>query len=450
MRLWHKVTPHRRGAILPLVALSLVGIMGLMVLAIDVGSLQLQRRMAQTAADAGATAGAHEIYRQQPDDSVPASVHSETTRNGFTHGANNVTVTVHHGPDSGPHAGDDQYVEVRISRPITTFFGAILGRSSVTIDVRSVAGIVSPAENCIYTLDPDDTKALNVSGATTRLNADCGLQVNSNHPGNAVLVESGATLEANSLAVVGAIDQSGGTIILDPGPASTGVPPAVDPLAYLQMPYFDPNQCDYPSTKVDSYSVITTLNPGIYCSTGDPAIEITSNGTVLLNPGLYILRGGGLKQSGGLLAGTGVTFINTNARDADGGASKFGKFEMGSGSWAGGSVGAWLGSRYAAVGSLSAMTTGNLKGILVYQDPAAGLAGVVYENVIASNSVAAFVGTLYFPTQPIELGASGSTTTIDGGVVAATVKITSGSVVNVDMTTGLTGEPLIKRVTIVE
>src|SRR5688500_19255594 len=112
------------------------------------------------------------------------------------------------------------------------------------------------------------------------------------------------------------------------------------------MTAFVLDRCDYTGTKIDTYGVTTVLNPGIYCG----GIEITSNGSAFLNPGLYILRGGGLKMGGGTITGTGVTFVNTNARAVDGGADKFGKFEMGSASHA----------------TLSAMTTGDLAGILFF------------------------------------------------------------------------------------
>ena len=48
---------YRRGAILPLVAMSIVGLMGLMALAVEAGSLHRERRTAQTAADAGHARG---------------------------------------------------------------------------------------------------------------------------------------------------------------------------------------------------------------------------------------------------------------------------------------------------------------------------------------------------------------------------------------------------------
>src|SRR5687768_1855941 len=120
---------HKRGAILPLVAMSIIGLMGLMALAVEAGSLHRERRTAQTAADAAATSGAYEIYREFPD-SVDAAVYLESSRNGFTDGVNGVVVDPRYLPTTGPHAGDSQFVEVVISRTVSTFFGALLGRST--------------------------------------------------------------------------------------------------------------------------------------------------------------------------------------------------------------------------------------------------------------------------------------------------------------------------------
>jgi len=420
------VMPPRRGAMLPLMAVSLAGVMGAMALAIDAGSLHQQRRVAQTAADAGALAGASEMYRGRAD-LVTSSARAESARNRFTHGASGVTVTVNRGPATGYYAGNSNFVEVIVTRAVPMYFGSLIGRSSASISMRAVAGISTPSDNCLYSLHNNAEKAINVSGATSSLTADCGVVANSSNT-KAVLIESNGTLRVDDLAVTGGIDQSGGNIIAT-GSIQTAVPRSPDPLAYLQMPYFDPQFCNYTNTKVDSYGVTTVLSPGNYCG----GIEITSNGTAALLPGLYVLLGGGLKMGGGLITGTGVTFINTNAPTAMGGADKFQKFEMGSASRA----------------VLSAMTTGTLAGILFYQDPLAGKPGDVYENVIASGSNSLLTGTLYFPTQPIELGASGSTTTINGGVVATMIKVSSGSTVTINGPGGVTDSPF-KRVSLVE
>jgi uncharacterized membrane protein len=85
----------KTGAVLPMVAITMIAFMGALAIAIDGGSIQRQRRLAQNAADAGALAGAWEIYRNHNTDSaVFANALQETARNGFTNGVDGVVVTV--------------------------------------------------------------------------------------------------------------------------------------------------------------------------------------------------------------------------------------------------------------------------------------------------------------------------------------------------------------------
>ena len=89
-----------RGTVLPLVALSMVALTGMMGLGLDVGSLYRHRRNMQTAADAGALAGAAEIYRMKPT-LVGSSARTATAANRFTNGVEDVAVSVNHPPASG-------------------------------------------------------------------------------------------------------------------------------------------------------------------------------------------------------------------------------------------------------------------------------------------------------------------------------------------------------------
>src|ERR1700722_19684781 len=90
-------------------AVGLVVLMGFAGLGIDMGMLRYQKRLQQTAADAGAIAGANNLAF--PSLGITAGAQGASAGNGFTDGANNVTVTVHNGPTSGPHNGDNKYVE---------------------------------------------------------------------------------------------------------------------------------------------------------------------------------------------------------------------------------------------------------------------------------------------------------------------------------------------------
>jgi len=170
--------------------------------------------------------------------------------------------------------------------------------------------------------------------------------------------------------------------------------------------------------------------PGSYCG----GIKI-GGGTITFSPGLYFLRGGGLDigGSGTIVNGTGVTFVNTNAPAIDGGANKFNIFNFQSG----------------AIVTLSAMTTGTLSGVLLYQDPAAGQAGHAYTNSFKSGNGSILSGSIYLPTQSLAIQYAGSLT-INGGIVARSLLAQSSGTLNLTGISGGTGYFALRRSSIVQ
>ena len=157
------ITRERRGAMLVFVAVAMVTLLGFLAMTLDIGAGNRQRRIAQTAADAGALGGGTEIYRRMSgtplsDDSVFASAINEAVRNGFP----SDDVTVNYPPASGPHTGDNAYVEVIINRTIPTIFGSIFNFASLNAGARAVAGVGSYALNCLVSLDPSGPRAIEV------------------------------------------------------------------------------------------------------------------------------------------------------------------------------------------------------------------------------------------------------------------------------------------------
>jgi hypothetical protein len=168
--------------------------------------------------------------------------------------------------------------------------------------------------------------------------------------------------------------------------------------------------CGYSKTKINSD---TTLSAGVYCD----GISISGGAAVHFNPGTYILLGGGIKiTGGGSLTGTGVTLFNT------GNASySYGGFDI---------------SGSTAI-NLSAPTTGNLAGILFFQDPAVGAAG---GSKINGDSTSIINGALYFPTTSLDFsgGAAGQYTIL----IADTISITGNSNVKSDYSSLPGGSPV--------
>src|SRR5258706_8373583 len=126
----------RRGAVLPLIAVTLVGVMGLVALAVDGGSIQRQRRMAQNAADAGALAGAQEILRAHTQAVAFAVADTAARRNGFVDGVNGAHVIVSQ-PASPDYYTGSSYVKVVVEDTVKTIFAGILKRSFVVVKARA-------------------------------------------------------------------------------------------------------------------------------------------------------------------------------------------------------------------------------------------------------------------------------------------------------------------------
>jgi Putative Flp pilus-assembly TadE/G-like len=406
----------RRGAlgqVLVLVAIAIVVLMAFPALAIDVGQFWSVRRHMQTAADAGAIAGAIAL-RLNRNPTVAAD--NVTSTNGFTDGSQGITVAVNNPPTSGQYAGDSTYVEVVVSQPQPTFFMRVLGYDTVTVSARSVASSVNgPA--CVYALDPTDSGSLTVGGSST-VTLSCGAIVDSNNA-TALNSNGGATMTATNIGVVGGYSGSGFT----PTPV-TGLAPAPDPLSYLQPPTVGACDCTNlhvgtsggkASCALQDPSNPNNLYPGVYCG----GIQISGNNPVHFNPGVYILDGGGMKitATNANLSGTEVMFYNTGTASSYGGISLSGSNTV----------------------NLSAPTSGPYEGILFFQDRSipVGDAG----STITGSSGSTFDGAIYFPTTAVTYAGSSSSNgyTI---VVGYTVSISGNAVLGDNYSMNQDGSPI--------
>ncbi len=405
-----KVEP-RRGAMLVFVAIAMVVLFSVLALTLNAGAASRQRRHAQTAADAGAIGGASEIFRAKYD-SVTSASFAEAVRNGFPAD----DVTVNYPPASGTYVGNTKYVEVLVNRQMPTIFGSIFNSAYMNVSARGVAGVSATSFSCVYALDQSGSQALDIDG---RLITNCGITVNSSSS-SAIDIKSGARLTGSSVAVTGGVT-GGGTIT---PAAKTGVAPAPNPLSSIQMPTV--GACTY-AAKLN-VSGTQTLNPGVYC--GGIEVSLAAN-KAILNPGTYIIAGGGLTVTrGAQIAGNGVTIILTNGPGND--AAAYQPFEFSNGCKA----------------SLSAPTTGALAGILLMQDPAAGTPGVEYINTFACSNDVPLSGTIYLPTQTAYFGGSNSDTEINGSLIAKKVEVKAGT--DLTLNQPLTSGSAVKRLSLVQ
>jgi hypothetical protein len=277
-----------RGQILPLAALLLTCMLGAAALAVDVGYLRFQQRIEQNAADSAAIAGAMEL--NYAGSSFRLAAQADSALNGFTTGANGVTVTVNNPPLTGPSTSNAQAVEVIVSASRATFFENVFHMSLATVRSRAVAVGGSGAINCFYVLG---TSAPNINQSTIT-SPVCGIVVNGTLAGNSSTI---------NMPQVGYGVSNTATGLTTPNAAPAKVAAAADPCPTIAgCAYFAANA---PSTSPCAYCNFNqtggTLHPGVYGG-GD-----NLSGTFTLTAGVYVITSD-INLSNSTLSGTGVTF----------------------------------------------------------------------------------------------------------------------------------------------
>lgn len=471
----------QRGFIIPLVSIALVTLIAMAGFALDTGKVYSDYRLAQTAADAAALAGAFEKFNNR-DSNISIAANAEATTNGFTDGIDGITITVNNPPTSGFYLGDNNSVEVIIRQPTSTSFLQVLGIDIINSEVRAVAnGDTAAGTNCVYVLDPSHEGAFEVSSTST-LTADCGIWVNSNND-KASMVKSDGCVKASMITIVGGYEEnqtcptgdvyecsSGGECPISGKNISAALSPlpASDPFINLTTPTVDRSSGACPSENscvlgigcsgsekdsggpYEAYTVesggSTTLYPGTYC--GGLLIK---EGNVTMTSGVYIMRGGGFKVEGGSadVTGIGISIYNTCYNTCTGSESDKEHYST-------------LDINSSATADLAAPicdgtgSGGNgcegLDGILFFSDrdaPSSSDPGSDPVNRIDSSVTATLAGAIYVWNQHLKFHSSASSDPSDAILVSKFLEISSNSSVAISNFTGGGGSPL-RRVTLVE
>ncbi|HVA81456.1 MAG TPA: pilus assembly protein TadG-related protein [Candidatus Binataceae bacterium] len=400
------------------VTLVMVALLTFAGLAVDVGFFMNQRRTAQTAADSAAVAAARELQANDTAE-VVAAADLNASMNGFTNGTNGVTVTVNQGSAiTDPNfANKPGVVQVIVQRDVPTYFLRVIGLTTVPVSAAAISG-QSNGPACVYAMDQTASGAFQANGSLD-YNSDCGIIVNSSS-GTALTVNGSGTVNTSGIGVVGGMKQSSATFT--PAPV-TGISHVADPLAYLQFPPV--GSCTAANTNFTYNGGGTViLNPGTYCG----GISVSKSSNVILNPGNYIIDGGGITVDGtSTLNGNGVTIFNT----ADS-TYRYGGITING----------------SSSESLTAPTTGPYAGILFFQDRAiTGATAATNGNTFNGSSTQVYQGALYFPTTALTYnGAASAQYTI---LVADTIGI-NGSATIGDNYTSLPGGSPIKDAVVSE
>jgi len=385
----------RAGQALILVTFALIPMFGLMGLVADIGWMEFVRKSAQSAADAGAmaaveqfqsttfstlfTCGVGGVICQSPTSCNPAPgnyLHSGcdyAASNGFSSTAANQYVTIAAGtgvPPTAPGVNSSAYwVTMRVNQSVPQLFSAVLGNMNGIVSARATAAL-NPAKDCVYVMDPASSGAIYMNGSPSIV-LSCGVYINSSSP-SALFGTGTPTLSASEIDIVGNYSFSG---TLNPNPPSTAVAPMGDPLASLPAPTV-PAGCDHTNYQVNTPGT-DTLSPGVYCG----GIYV-KKGTAALNPGMYILKGGGMstQDSNSIITGTGVTLYNTYSNPS----RPYTPFNIVASSTV----------------TLTAPVTGTYAGVLIMEDRSittTTCGGSICTDNFGGGSAAAYTGIIYGP-----------------------------------------------------
>ena len=303
-----KLLREESGQVIVFTAMCITVLLGFMALATDIGFLLNDKRQVQTAADCAAVAAAGELKYAGVDGyastqaAADAAGKASAKQNGFTHGSNGTTVTVHNPPQSGPHQTQTDYAEVILQQSEPTFFMKLFGHQTETVVARAVAGY-SGSLGCIYTLATSGT-GLAVNGTATLSVPGCNIYDDSTSSTALVTSGSNATLTAKSINIVGHYTGSN----ITPNPPTTGAASQADPLSYLPAPTVGTCSAN------PSISSSRTVSAGCY-----NGLSISGNGTVTLGAGVYYVNGNLSIAGSGTITGTGVTFYVTGTTIVAGG-----------------------------------------------------------------------------------------------------------------------------------
>lgn len=421
-------TSHR-GQVLIIFVFAIVGLVAIVGLAVDGGSVYADRRQAQNAADTAALAAA--VTRDTWEKTNQASCNNFNTEtntlpacsttpitgwpsiidaalnaasnNGYTNDLVQSTVNVYNPPRDGTYSDCTQtsfdchdYVEVVIQSNVNTFFARVLGIGQLHNTVEAVALSHYSAKTALYggmsLVELGQGKGscpsdFNVGGSGTVTLTGGGIYVNSSNTDCAYKQTSCTTtlvLQGGaSVNVVGGWDLNGcnsPTI----NKATTIYPFPPDHLIS------EPSQCATAGTFNSTVQGTTTYNPGNYY--GYNSFPINSD-TAILNPGVYCISG--QLQTNKDMTGTGVMFYIRPT-----GAVKI----------SGGSI------------NISAQTSGTYQGYLIYQDW--DNTSTVQNCGIQGNNTSQYTGLIFVPYCDITISGTSGSNGFGSQIIAYTISLT--------------------------
>ena len=348
------------GSLLPMFALSLVPMMGMVGAAVDYSRANGIRTGLQGALDSAVLAGARDGTANWPN--VAVSVFNANLPN---RGASVAAPTFVKNQDS-TYSGS-------VTANVSASFLRLMGTATIPMRVQSQAVLSgSMAQQfCVLALNSSAQPAVKLTGnASININApQCIFQVNSNSAGAVYLNGNTSIASARNCFVGAATLVSNATIAPSPDFMCKPVP---DPFADFVKPNVGP--CDYVNFSASGQKSITLL-PGVYCG----GMQFSGEVTVTFAPGVFVIKDGVLQASGGTsYTGNGVTFFLTGA-------------------------GAGIQLSGQANWHLVASSSGPFAGFVFFLDPHGPTGSAATSSQLSGTAEMYFEGVIYLPQQRVAL-----------------------------------------------
>jgi hypothetical protein len=349
------------GSVAAVVALAVPALFVATAVAVETTNTMSARSKVQAAADTAALSAAREIRfanaRTGIIEEISATYARAQLRSSFGDDGGSITSRV------DLKAGT---VEVAITREHRAQFADMLGTTPASISARATARIGGGTPVCVLGLDRTAKGAIELD-ERARLTADrCAVYANSSH-------EWGLDADSNSRITAQVICTAGGKFgrraAFVPEPL-TKCPQISDPMAGRPLPRV--GACTHRNLVISGRDRRIELPEGVYCG----GLTITGRAQVTLRPGVHVIKDGPLiVDDGASLTGQYVGIFLTG-------------------------VGTRIVFRSDSVISLGAPKSGDMAGLLFFEDPASP---ILNEHRISSNDARTLLGTIYLPNGKLEV-----------------------------------------------
>ncbi len=269
------------------------------------------------------------------------------------------------------------------SGTVKTTFAGLVAVDTLPVSATAAAAVKTTADKvCILLLNTSATPGLLLNSGANISAPNCQVHVKST--GNpAATFNASTTLTTKKTCVAGAnVIDNGGTHASLTKSCTT----ASDPFAGT-LPTPASSTCSYSNVTVNGGTY--TASPGVYCGW----MNLNNNVTLNFQPGVYVIKGGGVNVNGGTWTGTGVTFYFPDS--------------------------SYIQFNGTVKLNLSAPTSGTYANLLMYEAP--GLAKSSF-SMNATNG-ATLTGLMYLPSRQLTLNSGASATSDNLTMVLDTLTV---------------------------